>query len=73
MPAESQAQQSAMAVALAAKRGKLDPDKLKGAAKHLYKTMSASELEEYASTKRKGLPPHKGARRPSRMRKSRST
>ena len=57
MPSVSRNQQSAMGAALAVKRGKLPASKLKN--KNLLK-MSESELEEFASTKRKGLPKQKG-------------
>lgn len=59
MPAQSKDQQRAAAMALKAKRGNMDKDKLQGAAKRMYKNMSKSELEDYASTKRKNKPEHK--------------
>lgn len=59
MPAESEAQQMAAAIALAAKRGKYPVNKLRGAAKQMYDSMSVKQLEEFASTKREGLPKHK--------------
>lgn len=59
MPANSKAQQKAAGAALAAKRGEMEKDNLKGALKSMYETMSESELEELAETKRKGLPEHK--------------
>jgi Protein of unknwon function (DUF3008) len=42
----------------AAKRGETSPSRLKGAAKEMYSSMSEQELEEFASTKRKGKPEH---------------
>ena len=56
MPAKSKKQQKAAGMALAAKRGKISPSKLKGSAKQMYKSMTAKQLEDYAETKRKGLP-----------------
>ncbi|WP_370188630.1 DUF3008 family protein [Qipengyuania sp.] len=60
MPAQSQAQQKAAGAALSAKRGETDKSELRGASKEMYESMSESELEEFASTKRKGKPEHKG-------------
>jgi hypothetical protein len=40
------------------KRGKTSPSKLKGASKSMYKSMSEKQLDEFASTKRKGEPEH---------------
>ena len=59
MPAQSKAQQKAAGAALSAKRGDTKVGELKGAAKGMYKSMSEKELEEMASTDRKGLPEHK--------------
>lgn len=59
MPAKSQAQQKAAGAALSAKRGETSKSKLKGASKSMVKSMSEKELEELASTKRKGKPEHK--------------
>jgi len=59
MPAKSQNQQQAAGAALAAKRGKIPVSKLYGAALQMYKSMTATELEHYATTKRKGLPERK--------------
>jgi len=59
MPAKSAAQQKAAGAALAAKRGDMKKSELKGASKSMEKSMSESELEELASTKRKGKPEHK--------------
>ena len=59
MPAKSRAQAQAAGMALAAKRGEIKPSKLRGAARSMYKTMSMTQLEHYAETKRKGLPKRK--------------
>lgn len=59
MPAKSQAQQKAAGAALSAKRGETKPGELKGPSKSMYKSMSEKELDELASTKRKGKPEHK--------------
>ncbi|WP_336812393.1 DUF3008 family protein [Bosea sp. MMO-172] len=59
MPAKSAAQQKAAGAALAAKRGDMKKSELKGASKSMEKSMSETELEEMASTKRKGKPEHK--------------
>jgi len=56
MPAKSKAQQKAAGAALSAKRGETKPSALKGASKQMYKSMSEKQLDEFASTKRKGKP-----------------
>lgn len=58
MPAKSKAQQKAAGAALAAKRGDIGKDELKGASREMEKSMTEKELEELASTKRKGKPEH---------------
>jgi hypothetical protein len=58
MPAKSAAQQKAAGAALAAKRGEQPKSKLKGASKEMVKSMSEKQLDELASTKRKGKPEH---------------
>jgi hypothetical protein len=58
MPAKSAAQQKAAGAALAAKRGKTPVSELKGASKSMYESMSEKQLDEFASTKRKGKPEH---------------
>ena len=58
MPAKSKAQQKAAGAALSAKRGDTKVKDLKGASKSMYKSMSEKELDEFASTKRKGKPEH---------------
>ncbi|MGF1548952.1 MAG: DUF3008 family protein [Sphingomonadaceae bacterium] len=59
MPAKSKAQQKAAGAALSAKRGDTRKSELQGASKSMYESMSQSELEDMASTKRKGKPEHK--------------
>lgn len=56
MKAQSKAQQRAAGAALSAKRGETKVGELQGASKEMYESMSADELEEMASTPRKGLP-----------------
>jgi hypothetical protein len=58
MPAKSKAQQKAAGAALAAKRGEQTVSKLKGASKSMYDSMNETQLDEFASTKRKGKPEH---------------
>jgi hypothetical protein len=58
MPAKSKAQQKAAGAALAAKRGDARKSSLKGASKQMYESMSEKQLDEFASTKRKGKPEH---------------
>ncbi len=58
MPAKSKAQQKAAGAALAAKRGDIKKNELKGASKSMEKSMSEKELHDMASTKRKGKPEH---------------
>ena len=60
MPAKSKAQQKAAGAALSAKRGDTKKSDLKGPAKSMEKSMSASQLEDFASTKRKDKPEHAG-------------
>jgi hypothetical protein len=59
MPAKSKAQQKAAGAALAAKRGDQKKSSLKGASREMYDSMSEKQLEEFAHTKRKGLPAKK--------------
>ncbi|MEL0251778.1 MAG: DUF3008 family protein [Novosphingobium sp.] len=58
MPAKSGAQQKAAGAALSAKRGETPKSKLKGASKSMEASMTEKELDELASTKRKGKPEH---------------
>jgi hypothetical protein len=53
--AVSRKQQRAMAMALKAKQGEMPKSKLKGSSKEMFK-MSEKDLEDFASTKHKGLP-----------------
>lgn len=59
MPAKSKSQQKAAGAALSAKRGDTPKSKLQGASRSMYDSMSEDELEEMASTSRKGKPEHK--------------
>jgi len=59
MPAKSQAQQKAAGAALSAKRGEAKKSELIGAAREMYESMSEKQLEDFAETKRKGLPKKK--------------
>lgn len=52
----SKDQQRAAGIALSAKRGKTPVKELKGSAKKMYNSMTEKELEDFASTKHKGLP-----------------
>jgi hypothetical protein len=56
MPAKSKAQQKAAGAALAAKRGQEKLGELKGASRSMYDSMDEQQLEELASTKRRGKP-----------------
>ena len=58
MPAKSRAQQKAAGAALSAKRKETKVSDLKGASKSMYKSMNKQELEDMASSKRKGKPEH---------------
>lgn len=58
MPAKSKAQQKAAGAALAAKRGDAKKSDLQGASREMYDSMSEKQLDEFASTKRKGKPEH---------------
>jgi Protein of unknwon function (DUF3008) len=58
MPAKSKAQQMAAGAALSAKRGETKKNDLQGASREMEKSMTEDELEELASTKRKGKPEH---------------
>lgn len=56
MPAKSKAQQKAAGAALSAKRGDTKPSALIGASRQMYDSMNEKQLDEFASTKRKGKP-----------------
>ncbi len=58
MPAKSKAQQKAAGAALAAKRGDAPKSALKGASREMEASMTEKQLEDFASTKRKGKPEH---------------
>jgi len=58
MPAKSKAQQKAAGAALSAKRGDTKKSELQGASKGMYESMSETELEKMAGSKRKGKPEH---------------
>jgi hypothetical protein len=58
MPAKSKAQQKAAGAALSAKRGETKTGALKGASRQMFETMNETQLDELASTKRKGKPDH---------------
>ena len=60
MAAKSKAQQRAAGAALSAKRGDTKKGDLKGPSKSMYESMSETELEKMAHTKRKGKPEHAG-------------
>lgn len=59
MPAQSKAQQKAAGAALSAKRGETRKSELKGASREMAESMTKKQLEEFAQTKRKGLPEKK--------------
>jgi hypothetical protein len=59
MPAKSKSQQRAAGAALSAKRGDTPKSQLRGASKQMADSMSEKQLEELASTKRKGKPERK--------------
>lgn len=59
MPVKSTAQQKAAEAALSAKRGDTPKSKLMGASKSML-SMSETQLEAFAHTRRKGKPEHVG-------------
>ncbi len=59
MPAKSKAQQMAAGAALSANRGETKKGDLKGASKDMYESLGEKQLEEFAETKRQGLPAKK--------------
>lgn len=61
MPAKSKAQQKAAGAALSAKRGGTNVGDLQGASKEMHDSMNEDQLEDLASTKRKGKPEYKNA------------
>ena len=58
MPAKSAAQQKAAGAALSAKRGDTPKSELKGASRQMAESMTETQLEDFAHTKRKGKPEH---------------
>lgn len=58
MPARSKARQKAARAALSAKRGDTAKSALKGASREMEASMTETELEDLASTRRKGKPEH---------------
>jgi len=50
-----------MAIALAAKKGKLKKKDLKGASKEMYESMNTSQLRDFAKTDTQDLPQYKEA------------
>jgi hypothetical protein len=58
MPAKSKSQQKAAGAALSIKRGETPKSKAREPSKHMAESMSETELEKMASTKRKGKPQH---------------
>ncbi len=58
MPAKSAAQQKAAGAALSAKRGETPVAKLKGASRQMETSMTKTQLEDFAHTRRKGKPEH---------------
>ena len=58
-PAKSKSQQQAAGAALSAKRGEVSVASLKGAARSMYRSMTARELRELAKTPIATLPKHK--------------
>lgn len=58
MPAKSKAQQKAAGAALSAKRGETRKSALKGASREMVESMTEKQLEDLASTKRRGKPEH---------------
>lgn len=59
MPSKSKAQQMAAGAALSAKSGRKKKSELYGQSKEMYESMSERQLEEMASSTRKGKPQHR--------------
>lgn len=51
MPAKSEDQRKAAAIAYAVKTGQLDKSKLQGASRKMYKSMTTKQLKDYAEKK----------------------
>jgi len=56
MSAQSKKQQMAAGAALSAKKGGRKASSLRGASRSMYESMNKEQLEDMASTKRKGKP-----------------
>ena len=56
MPAQSQQQQKLFGLALAVKRGEVSPSEVSDEVKDIVDRMSEKDIEDFASTKHKGLP-----------------
>jgi hypothetical protein len=69
MPAKSKAQQKAAGAALSAKRGDTPKSQLKGASRQMADSMTRTQLEEFAATKRKKLPARKTAKKTAAKKK----
>lgn len=66
MPATSRSQRRAAGAALSVKRGETPGTMLRGASTYMPASMIEKELEELATTPRKGLPDHVDDKRVSR-------
>ena len=53
MPSTSETQAKAARMALLAKQGKISPDRLKGAARQMYESMTAEQLSHFTKVKKK--------------------
>jgi len=60
MPLKPKTQPSAFRIALAAKRGKIPQEDLRGAAKYLFNAMSEEELSAYSKKRESERPPRMG-------------
>lgn len=69
MPSKSEHQQKAAGMALAAKRGELDPNTLQGPARQMYDDMDEKQLRDFAKTKHDNIPAkvEEGTHGPTRM------
>ena len=59
MPSESKAQQRAMGMAEAIKKGDIPKSEAKGPVKEIVDSMTKEQVHDFASTKTKDLPEHK--------------
>jgi hypothetical protein len=69
----SKDQQRAAGIALSAKRGETPVSELRGSAKEMYDSMTEKQLEDFASTKHKGLPEKVNEDLPRRERERKAT